>query len=130
METVREIILAREEQGKGEPVELDEAAGLKNMGGNAKLYRQVLEEYSRENQDTPEMLTRATEEKRYADASQLVHKIKSSSGSIGATSLYELSVKLQKALDNREMNEIACLQKLFIRKLKGLLEEISKILTR
>lgn len=127
LETVRELILAGDRQDSGEPPELDEAAGLKNMGGNAKLYRQVLEEYSRENQDTPERLSRATEEKRYADASQLVHKIKSSSGSIGATSLYELSVKLQNALDNRETDEIECLQKDFIRKLKGLLEEITKI---
>lgn len=126
LETVRELILAGEGQGGGYPPELDEAAGLKNMGGNEELYRQVLEEYSRENQDTAEKLARAVEDKRYTDASKIVHKLKSSSGSIGAASLYELSVKLQRALDSGDRDDIECLQKDFYRKLKGLLEEISK----
>ena len=105
---------------------MDETAGLRNMGGNLEVYRQVLNEYYNENQETLEKLSLAVNELRYADAAQIVHKVKSSSGSIGAKSLYELSIKLQKALDEKKEDEIALLQKEYSRRLKKLLAEISK----
>lgn len=117
----RELILHLEEPGI-----LDSTAGLKSMGGDPDLYKQVLAEYYNENQDTLDKLSHAIDEKRYADAAQIVHKVKSSSGSIGAKSLYELSIKLQKALDDRKEDEATLLNKDFNRKLKKLLDEISE----
>ncbi|KXL51776.1 signal transduction histidine-protein kinase BarA [Anaerotignum neopropionicum] len=126
LQKIKEVIL--ENQGKmfDEPKILDETAGLRNMGGNLEVYRQVLNEYYNENQETLEKLSLAVNEMRYADAAQIVHKVKSSSGSIGAKSLYELSIKLQKALDEKKEDEIALLQKEYSRRLKKLLAEISK----
>ena len=56
--------------------------------------------------------------KRYADAVQIVHKIKSSSGSIGAKSLQDTAVSLQKALEDEKEEEIVLLQSRFSESLK------------
>lgn len=127
LQAIREIILNKEREKVEQSEMLDKAAGLKNMGGNLDIYRQVLAEYYNENQDTSDNLSRAIAEKRYSDAAQLVHKVKSSSGSIGARPLYELSRKLQKALEEKDEKETAFLQNEFHRKLSKLLEEISKV---
>ena len=126
LQAIREVILESQGETFDEPKILDETVGLRNMGGDIEVYRQVLDEYYNENQETLEKLSLAVVEKRYADAAQIVHKVKSSSGSIGAKSLYELSIKLQKALDDNKEYEIALLQKDYNYILKKLLEEISK----
>jgi two-component system sensor histidine kinase/response regulator len=105
---------------------LHRASGLKNMGGNADLYQKVLREYFHENRETGDKLTLAVQEKRYEEASHLVHKIKGSSGSIGAKSLYELAAKLQKVLNERNEFEIVTLTNQFTQELSKLLGEISK----
>ena len=106
---------------------LDQAAGLINMGGNEELYQQVLNEYARENRDIVDKLTLAIQEKRYGDAVQIVHKIKSSSGSIGAKPLYNVAMALQKALNEQKEGEIPLLQEKFSRFLSKLLEEIKEL---
>lgn len=126
LQTIREIISEHRNIGKREPEILDKAAGLKSMGGKIDIYRQVLTEYYNENQNTLARLSQAIEEKRYADAVQIVHKVKSSSGSIGAISLYELLITLQKALDGKKEEEVKVLQKEFNHKLTKLLVEISE----
>jgi signal transduction histidine kinase/DNA-binding response OmpR family regulator len=126
LQTIREIISENRHEVIPEPEILDKIAGLKNIGGDVDIYRQVLTEYYNENQDTPDKLSHAIDEKLYADAAQIVHKVKSSSGSIGARSLYELSIKLQKALDAKKADEIDLLRKDFNRKLRKLLAEISE----
>ncbi|HHW47733.1 MAG TPA: transporter substrate-binding domain-containing protein [Clostridiaceae bacterium] len=106
---------------------LDQAAGLKNMGGSLELYRKVLNKYASENQDTVDKIRQAIYEKRYVDAAQIVHKIKSSSGSIGAKPLYEVSMALQKALNEQKEEEIPALEEKFSRLLCRLLDEIKKL---
>jgi len=106
---------------------LDQAAGLMNMGGNPELYQQVLNEYAKENKDIVDKLKLAIQEKRYGDAAQIVHKVKSSSGSIGAKPLYDVSIALQEALNEQKEEEIPLLQEKFSRYLSKLLEEIKEL---
>ncbi len=96
------------------------------MGDNAEIYRQVLNEYLSENQYIADKLSSAVLEKRYADAAQIVHKVKSSSGSIGAKSLYDAAITLQKALNEEKEDEITLLLEKFSRLLRELLEEIKE----
>ena len=125
IQTVKKIILESEDDDfKGSAI-LDTYAGLRNIGGDNETYRQVLNEYLNENRATLDKLSQAVIEKRYYDAAQIVHKVKSSSGSIGAKALYDISVKLQKALDEEREEEIIPLQKDFSDMLKKLLEEIT-----
>jgi len=106
---------------------LDQETGLINMGGNWELYQQVLNEFVKENRDVVDKLKHAIDEKRYGDAIQIVHKVKSSSGSIGAKPLYEVSIALQKALNEQNEEEILFLQEKFSRYISKLLEEIEEL---
>jgi signal transduction histidine kinase/DNA-binding response OmpR family regulator len=103
---------------------LDRLAGLKNLGGNQVLYQEVLEQYYSENQDTGDKLSLAIHEGRYYDAAQIVHKVKSSSGSIGAKTLYDLSIQLQRALEENDLNKIEVLHNEFVQILKKVLDII------
>jgi two-component system sensor histidine kinase/response regulator len=69
-------------------------------------------------------LAAAVSEKRYADAVQIVHKVKSSSGSIGAKSLYDAAMALQKALYEEKEEEVVSLQERFSELFRRLLEEL------
>ncbi len=106
---------------------LDRAAGLKYLGNDEKLYQQVLVMYGEENQHVGKNLKDAITARRYHDAVQIVHKVKSSSGSIGAKRLYEIAVALQKALDTSAETEIDVLYPAFIKALEQILATIEKI---
>ncbi len=122
--TIKDILLINESQVEEDGIVLDRQLGLKNMGGNEELYDQVLIEYLKENQDTLDKLEGAIREKSYADAAQLVHKVKGSSGSIGARSLQEVSASLQKALNEENEDEIVLLHDRFSKIFMVLLGEL------
>jgi len=125
LQTVKDLILTYKPAKAEESNILNRTAGLRNMGDNAQLYEQVLQEYLRENQDTPNQLLSAVASERYTDARQIVHKAKSSSGSIGAEALYALSIRLQKALYDEHRQEILTITKDFAEVMTKLLREIS-----
>ena len=125
LQMVQSLVLSYEQAKKGETEILDEMAGLQSMGGNGELYKRVLLEYAKENQETPDKLSQAVADGRYADAAQLVHRIKSSSGSIGAKSLFTLATRLQNALDEKQDEEIRVLTKDFVHIMTKLLAEIA-----
>lgn len=77
---------------------LDVTDGVKHIGGNREVYLLVLKEYLDENRSTGSKIAKAISEGNYEEAVQLVHKLKSSSGSIGAKKLYETAILLQQAL--------------------------------
>jgi len=106
---------------------LDQSAGLSNVGDDSELYRQVLNEYLNENRDTTHKLALAIKEKRYSDAVQIVHKVKGSSGSIGAKVIYEAAVLLQKALKKEKMEDIVPLEAKFSLLFERLLKEVENL---
>ena len=81
---------------------LDEQDGIRRLGNNTDLYLMVLDEYYHENRDVLPLLTSSINERRYQDAIQIVHKIKSSSGNIGAKRLSAISSELQQFLVNED----------------------------
>ncbi|WP_303870877.1 transporter substrate-binding domain-containing protein [Acetobacterium wieringae] len=103
---------------------LDRAEGLRYMGNNQALYQEVLAAYFTENQDVVEKLALTIKNRRYQEAAQTVHKVKSSSGSIGAKKLFEVAKVLQKALETGDEKEIASLHPLFSEAMKQLLTTI------
>lgn len=105
---------------------LDKEKGLKFLGNNQQIYNLVIKEYYKENQNTEEKLSIAISEKRYDDAAQIIHKIKSSSANIGATSLYKICVVFQKVLKEKEENEIEIQNVKFVDMLNHVLEEIKE----
>lgn len=121
--TVKTILLSTSKEKAGNKA-LDSEQGIKNIGGNAEVYHQVLNEYYQENTETLTKLKKAIEEKRFACAVQIIHKVKSSSGSIGAKAVYELSVKFQKIIESKDESKIQEYQKTFTDLFENLLEEI------
>ena len=103
---------------------LDRAVGLRFMGNNEALYKTVLSEYARENSTLVRDLDAAVEAGQFDDAAKMVHKVKSSSGSIGATALQETARDLQRALEDADGEKIRELHGAFSRQMKTLLEEI------
>ena len=85
---------------------LNKTLGIRNLGGNENGYNEVLNEYYRENIHFTEDLHLLIKERNYHDAAQLVHKVKSSSGTIGAMKLYEILTSLQKSLEIENEEEI------------------------
>lgn len=103
---------------------LDREEGLRYMGNNKSLYESVLEAYFNENQEVSENLDLDIKNGRYPEAAQTVHKVKSSSGSIGAKQLFEIAKALQKALEGGDEKEIASLHPQFTEAMKQLLATI------
>lgn len=126
IKTIKDIILENEAGINSDTAVLDRQLGLKRMGGNEELFHQALIEYRNENRATLDRLETAIREKRYDDAAQIVHKVKSSSGSIGAKSLHDIAMSLQKALHQENEDEIMLLHDRFSKLLRKLLEELNQ----
>ncbi|NLB44974.1 MAG: response regulator, partial [Clostridiaceae bacterium] len=128
LQLIRSLLQTRADTGDaGEEMILDQAAGEKNMGGDRAAYRQVLEAYRQENQDTEARIGQAIRERRYSDAAQIVHKVKSSTGSIGAGPLFETARALQRVLQSAGEDEIPPLAERFSLQLRKLRQEIEAI---
>lgn len=110
---------------ENEPV-LDENDGLRRIGGNTDLYRAVLNEFYEENKDLSKLLANKIEQNDYAAASQLVHKIKGSSGNIGARSLFNIAADLQNSLHHADVMAVSGLTNKFLALLTRLLSEIEQ----
>jgi len=109
---------------------IDIDKGLQFLGNNKELFIEVLKEYYDENQTTIEKINNAIENKNYDEASKIAHKVKSSSGTIGATNFYKTAVEFQKMLVNEEKdeNKIIDTSLEFERRMKEVLDEISNII--
>ncbi len=92
--------------------------GLKRIGGDKSIYRLVLQSFAEENSNVGAQLEAAIQAKDYEQGEQIVHKIKSSAGSIGAISLHDISVELQRALKENDERESAILSVEFYKCLK------------
>ena len=125
IQIIEEILSEKKSSTSNELAILDTQFGRKSIGGSEKVYIQVLNEYFKENQNILESLSSAISKKQYIDAIQIIHKVKSSTGSIGAKSIYELCINFQKALKNKNEHEIMHLNKEFAQKFLKLLTEIS-----
>lgn len=106
---------------------LDVKSGINNMGGNEKLYKEVINEYYNENKNLVNILNSQISDKNYKSASEIIHKIKSSSGSIGAKKIYDIAVIFQKALDN-ESNDIKIIYDEFAEYFRNLISDIENYL--
>lgn len=85
---------------------INEKDGIKLLGGNVELYHMVLKEYYGENKNLIEELSAQIDAGNYSSAAKTVHKVKGSSGNIGAKGLFAIASNLQKALENQSDPEI------------------------
>lgn len=107
---------------------LDTAGGIRMIGGSEEVYRMVLAEYRDENSSVAPELHDRIQAKDYAQAVQIVHKIKGTSGSIGARRLYDAAALLQKTLQAQDEKELPDNHKGFETLLQRVMEEIDAYL--
>jgi len=120
---IKDILKETPDKAKEEPI-LVRSEGLRYLGKNEALYEMVLKEYSIENKDVIEALNTALNEGDYEEAKQIVHKVKGSSGTIGAKRVYQLSMKLQEAIEERDLEEVERMHAEFNVLMTKLLDEI------
>lgn len=106
IQTIRDLIIESDESKEQNAEIINTEYGIKNMGGNVVLYNKVLTTFKEENIDTIHRLKTAIYDKNYYEALQIIHKLKSSSGSIGAKKVNESATALQKALNEQNENSI------------------------
>ncbi|HAS73738.1 MAG TPA: histidine kinase [Clostridiales bacterium UBA8960] len=104
---------------------LNKNLGIRAFSGNEKLYYQVLAVYLTENSDTVEQVKTLVSNGDYNAAAKLIHKIKSSTGTIGAKALFDFCIDFQFALENKDQAEILEMTAVFDEKLTQLLKEIT-----
>ncbi len=92
---------------------LDENDGIRRIGNNRELYSMILEEYCHENQNVLVDLKPMIAERNYKDAIQIVHKIKSSTGNIGAKALFESASRFQEALKSEKEEDVIAMHEKF-----------------
>jgi len=104
--------LKRAEASKSTAVDTGHAVdfedGIKRMGGDKAIYRLVLQSFAGENYGVEEQLRSAIQLRNFTQGEQIVHKIKSSAGSIGAKNLHDVAAELQLAF--KEENEAAIME--------------------
>ncbi|MDD4212774.1 MAG: response regulator [Bacilli bacterium] len=122
LSTIVDIILEQEQLSTNNILNLEK--GLKNLGNNQALYHEVLKIFHEENQNYLNDFKGLMEQKAYHEASKLVHKIKGSSGSIGAERLYQQAILFQKVLSEVNEEEIRDLYPIFVEMFTQLLQEI------
>lgn len=102
--------------------------GIKNLGGNRTLYCEVLQIYLQENQETLMLMQNHLLQQDYEKAKQLIHKIKGSSGSIGADLLYQHCVLFQKVLGEGDAKVIEAHHSTFIQLFTQLFHDIKEFM--
>jgi len=104
---------------------VDQELGIKLMGGSQKLYDKVKTVFIDENKDTLIRLGEYIEAGSYSEAAELIHKVKSSAGSLGAESVRLHATSLQEALTNKDDETINHIYERFVQLFKKMIEEIS-----
>jgi CheY-like chemotaxis protein len=112
---------------------IDIKTGLNRVGGNKKLYRDLLVKYSKDNQTVTQQIQEALNKKNMELAQRLAHTVKGVSGNIGAgevqktAEVVELSIKSQK-LDqiSEEINTLNEKIKVSLSGLESLIEEVNQ----
>lgn len=115
---------------------LDVKQGLKRIGNNEKLFVEVLEKYYDDTNGKGNLINRLIQNKDFEAAHKLIHKIKGSSGNVGAIRLFQSANILNEAVDSKVEVGIGPYLWEFERDLKNtlkvidcVLEEVSEVIT-
>jgi len=103
---------------------IDTQTGLMRVGGNKKLYRQILIKFSKGYKQTAVQIINAIEQKDKELARRLAHTVKGVSGNIGAEDLQKTADEIEVAIKDDKIDEVRTLIPAFERKLNGVLKAL------
>jgi CheY-like chemotaxis protein len=99
-------------------------AGLARLGGNMKLYRELLVEFRRDYSDAAGQIKEALESGDKERAQRLAHTVKGVSGNIGAEDIHERAGELESAIRHEASAEIGALLDLFSQSLSDIISSL------
>ena len=105
---------------------LDAEDGLKRVGGNKKLYRDLLLKFARDFADSTEEIRYCLGKKDFHTAERIAHTVKGASGNLGAKELQEKATNLDAALQEDRGEAYEALLTRFDESLKALIGSIEE----
>jgi CheY-like chemotaxis protein len=99
-------------------------AGLSRLGGNRKLYREILVEFRRDYSDAAKQIREALASGARESAQRLAHTVKGVSGNIGAEELYKRAGELESAIRHEASGEIEALTDRFSEALSNIMNSL------
>lgn len=85
---------------------VDYEDGLRRIGSSVDVYNNILSYFYEETTGITEKITEVIEAEDFVSAADMVHKVKGSSGNIGAKRLYKAAIDLQTALKSGDRTAI------------------------
>lgn len=109
-----------------DPLVIDYQIGIKMMGGNEQLFKQVVGVFLEENLNVIEEMNHAVNNKDFKAVKEIAHKIKGSSGSIGAESVRQLASDIQSAAEEEHLENVTLLRNRFILNVEKLIVKLKE----
>ena len=126
--------LSFELQGKSTPAPalppldgFDVDAAVKRLGGNSKLYRKLLNQFSITNKDAIARMRSALAEKHFGEIAELAHSIKGVASNLAGQDLAEITGRIEKSAIKGDENELEKLMPLFEKQLSRALSSITDL---
>jgi len=85
---------------------IDISLGLSHVGGNLKLYKDILEKFVRDFNDSPEKIREALDQSDNSLAQRLAHTVKGVAGNIGAENLQESALVIESKIQEKQFEMI------------------------
>lgn len=86
---------------------IDFASGIERLGGKQEKYKYILARFMENHKNDHNKLKQFLATGNFAEAKRLLHTLKGISANIGANKLNEAALRLEKAVDYRDEEEIA-----------------------
>ncbi|TCK09112.1 response regulator [Marinobacterium mangrovicola] len=85
---------------------LDTQIGLARLGGNRKLYRDLIRRFIKDQKDAAAEIQAALDAEDYELGERLAHTTKGVAGNLGATAVQEVAQQLEHALNKQDLSEV------------------------
>ncbi len=104
---------------------INAAEGISRVGGNQKLFSQLLEKFYHDYNQVLSELESKLKRENYAELKFTVHTIKGVAGNIGSASLHNAAAALEKSLaDNNQADMVNSLYVVFVKEFTSVLAEL------
>ena len=109
---------------------IDSTAALSRVGGNVKLYYDLLGKFARDSAEGDREIIEALDRGDYKLARRLAHTFKGTSGNIGASALFTAAAALENALAGEEKDALPGALEAFREGLRKVVENLSPLLEK
>ncbi|MGB4659000.1 MAG: transporter substrate-binding domain-containing protein, partial [Mobilitalea sp.] len=125
LQTIIDVLKSREE---APTPAINIAETISRIGTNKAFFLEILKQFFIESVDIAQDITDAIDSDNYQAAADIAHKLKSSSGNIGANDLYKITSELNAALKANDQATASELLPPFLLQLDRVLKEVAKLI--